>query len=290
MDGKNIIRWQSYIDKFTYRSILGVDSYFYMFEDVSYFPAFVYPFRVDVGFSILCKEGSIRGKYGMKEFTAAAPCLLILQPEEIIQIVEVSSDFSGFFLVHTKEFNGDLNVNIKERLQLSLSAHAAPIITLTNEEMQQNLLFFHVLEDALKDRENPHLRDIVLHYVLAFYFQMHGHLTEKTSTHEILRAEDIFAKFMTLVEQYYKEERKVTFYADKLAITPKYLSSLIKQKTGRTANQWIDEYVMLEAKALLNSSSLTIQRISDILHFPDQSVFGKFFKKHEGVSPTEYRK
>jgi AraC-like DNA-binding protein len=74
-----------------------------------------------------------------------------------------------------------------------------------------------------------------------------------------------------------------------LSLTPKYLSQIIKASTGKSANEWIDEYVMLEAKALLKSTTMTIQQISDELNFPSQSFFGKYFKRCEGVSPKEYR-
>lgn len=73
-------------------------------------------------------------------------------------------------------------------------------------------------------------------------------------------------------------------------MTPKYLSLLVKNVSNRTAGEWIDNYVVLEAKALLSSSTLSIQEISDRLNFANQSFFGKYFKQHAGISPTEYRK
>lgn len=79
------------------------------------------------------------------------------------------------------------------------------------------------------------------------------------------------------------------FYAEKLHITPKYLSTVIKQNTGKSVNDWIDDYVILEAKALLKSSRMTIQQISDELNFVDQSAFGKYFKRIEGMSPKDYK-
>ena len=79
-------------------------------------------------------------------------------------------------------------------------------------------------------------------------------------------------------------------YAGKLCVTPKYLSLLVKNVSNRTAGEWIDNYVVLEAKALLSSSTLSIQEISDRLNFTNQSFFGKYFKQHVGISPTEYRK
>ena len=97
-------------------------------------------------------------------------------------------------------------------------------------------------------------------------------------------------KFLSLVQINYKEQRGLEFYADKLCFTPKYLSKVIKENSGTSANDWIDNHVVLEAKALLKSTNMTIQQISDELNFPSQSFFGKYFKRHVGVSPKEYKK
>ncbi len=82
----------------------------------------------------------------------------------------------------------------------------------------------------------------------------------------------------------------MTFYAEQLFLTPKHLSRVIKEVSGRSAGEWIDEQVILEAKARLKNLSLTVQEISDQLGFPNQSFFGKYFKRHVGLSPSDYRK
>ena len=87
-----------------------------------------------------------------------------------------------------------------------------------------------------------------------------------------------------------KEQHVVTFYAEKLFITPQYLSLILKELTGKSANKWIADALIVEAKMLLKAPQATVQQVADILHFSDQSTFGKFFKKHMGISPMEYRK
>lgn len=104
------------------------------------------------------------------------------------------------------------------------------------------------------------------------------------------RQEELFAAFIQTLALHHKQERSVAFYAGKLCVTPKYLSLLVKNVSNRTAGEWIDNYVVLEAKALLSSSTLSIQEISDRLNFANQSFFSKYFKQHVGISPTEYRK
>ena len=103
------------------------------------------------------------------------------------------------------------------------------------------------------------------------------------------KRDDLFEAFYNLLLAHYKESREVGFYADKLCLTPKYLSAVIKDLTGKSAFEWINDYVTLEAKALLKSTNMTIQQISDELNFANQSFFGKYFKRLTGVSPKEYR-
>ena len=94
---------------------------------------------------------------------------------------------------------------------------------------------------------------------------------------------------MKTVFLHYKQERSISFYAEKLCLTPKYLSSVIKQATGKLAGTWIDECVILEAKTQLKCSGKSIQQIAEELNFANQSFFGKYFKHHTGMSPSKYK-
>lgn len=100
----------------------------------------------------------------------------------------------------------------------------------------------------------------------------------------------IIVHFIHLLREHCKTEHSVTFYANLLCITPEYLSKIMKHFSGRTVTKWIDDALLREAQILIRNKELTIQQISDILNFSDQSAFGKFFKKHLGMSPVEYRK
>jgi len=97
-------------------------------------------------------------------------------------------------------------------------------------------------------------------------------------------------KFLAIVKENYREQRMIEFYSEKLFLTPKHLSRVIKERSGKSSGEWIEDHVMLEAMALLKSTDNTIQQISDELNFPSQSFFGKYFKRRAGISPKEYRK
>ena len=118
-----------------------------------------------------------------------------------------------------------------------------------------------------------------------------AHMEEKGAVSQGVtnRSRAMFEQFIKLVSEYHTMYRNVGFYADKLCLTPKYLSRLIKDASGRSAPDWIDAYVILEAKNLLKYSSMAIKEIVFKLNFPNQSVFYKFFKARTGMTPTEYR-
>jgi AraC-like DNA-binding protein len=93
-----------------------------------------------------------------------------------------------------------------------------------------------------------------------------------------------------MVEENCRKERRVAWYAQQLNITPKYLSEAVKRVSGRTAVEWVEDYVTMELRVLLKNSTKTIKEIANELNFPNQSFLGKYFKEHVGMAPSEYRK
>jgi AraC-like DNA-binding protein len=124
-------------------------------------------------------------------------------------------------------------------------------------------------------------------YVIAAMLDRRARLADDVSPTN--RGRMLFEQFIALVAKYHTQYRNVAFYADKLCLTPKYMSKLIKTATGKSAPEWIDAYVILEAKNLLKYSNDTIKQIVFKLNFPNQSVFYKFFKARTGMTPSEYR-
>ena len=111
-----------------------------------------------------------------------------------------------------------------------------------------------------------------------------------TQTKAQTRAYAIFDQFIRLVSVHYKQERSVEWYSSEMCLTPKHLSEVVKQVSGRTAGQWITTLVMIEIKSLLSNTSLSIKEITDEMNFPNQSFLGKYFKNIEGISPSDFRR
>jgi len=150
--------------------------------------------------------------------------------------------------------------------------------------------YFSLLQKTIRKTENQNRISAVKHLTLAFFhgfsYQMHNipNVSDKS------KSDILVEKFLTLVKENFKRHRNVEFYADKLCLTPKYLSKVIKQNSNKTAADWIEDHLILEVKALLKSTDKTISQISDELNFPSQSFFGKYFKRRTGLPPKVYRK
>ncbi len=285
------LSWQrNFKSKFD-REILSIEDDFILFDNIKVLPAFDHPFKSDVTTFIICTEGSTRGKIGLKSYETKAPCMITLLHDEILQHEFVSDDFKGLFIVMSERMTDDLLPNIKESLPVKISVRQNPFIPLDQNGLELLTTYFQMLKEVVGDTGNLHRMDIVKHLIIAFYYhsnsclhQVPQNLSEKNQNDELVE------RVLSLIESNYKEHRKVAFYADKVNLTAKYLSHIIKGNTGKSVNDWINECVLLEAKTLLKSSGLTIQQISDELNFVDQSIFGKFFKRYVGHSPKDYRK
>lgn len=167
-----------------------------------------------------------------------------------------------------------------------------PIAHLTEEMLQGCIIEYKMMCNALAKRDViTHVRGLVQGlYQALFYlvFSAYDAQTHEGSPLTNVRQEEVFQRFIRLVEKYYSQERNIGFYADKLCITPKYLSQLIYKASGIYAGNHIDNYVIAEAKVLIKSRKYSIAQVSDMLNFTSQAYFGRYFKKHTGFTPLEF--
>jgi AraC-like DNA-binding protein len=281
------LNWQDDIKTRFGVEIQMIDDDFVLLDKVNILPEFRYPFKLDVTTVMICTKGTTHAKIGLKRYEMPAPCIVTLLADEIIQNEYVSDDFEGLFIVMSKRLTAGLNPNARNRVPIALSVRENPFIPLNDEELDLLKNYYSTLKRTVEVVETQYCKKIVRLFMKSFYYLLRTRLIASLP----LDKEDNCAKqFLELVETHYKKERQIGFYASQMHLTPKYLSRIIKNQTRKSANDWIDGYVMLEAKALLKSSTLSIQQISEALNFVDQSVFGRYFKRHERISPKEYRK
>lgn len=235
---------------------------------------------------IVCTAGCCSVKINLEQHDIESPSLITIMPGQIIEPVTTSSNFSAMVIVLSKRFIDMINLPGWQQSYLTMYNHPTQML----DEKQVNMMrfFYTVLHNAASDEENPFRLQVIENLIRVFYYggisRMRQHDTS-TSAYK----NGIVERFMNLVREHYREERLIGFYADKLCITPKYLSKIVKEHTGRSAGEWIERHVILEARAMLQSSEMTIQQISTSLNFPNQSFFGKYFKRVTGMSPKAYR-
>lgn len=253
----------------------------------------VFPIRIDALVIALCTAGS--GKIGvdLREYEIKKNTLIVIQPKNYIYLSDYSEDFEGTVVACSNHVVEDVLPKLTDILPLLLHHRTEPVTQLDDREAEGILSFYHALKTKLRGENTPFLKQKVLCMLQAALYEMMEismRKNDKTSPASRSRKEEIMAKFIIAVSEDFRIERQVAYYAHKLFITPKHLSSVVKEISGRTAGDWIENYVIMEAKVLLKTTDMTIQEIAVYLNFANQSFFGKYFKHHTGVSPTTYRK
>ena len=230
----------------------------------------------------------------LQEFRLKKDSLFIFSPKHILQ-VQSNNRFKAHLIVIAPDFLKRINIDTKRMMPLFLQFGSLPCMELTHAESQSLRSFISMVEQELKGSETDFSSEIIGGLIAATIYKVGDILTHYLSEHpEVdcpihIRAEEYFRQFTELLGEHYKHERSVGFYARQLCITPKYLTTLIKRISGKSVSEWIDNYVILEAKTLLKYSNMSVQEIAYYLNFPNQSFFGSYFKRNAGMSPSQYK-
>ena len=248
------------------------------------------PFKVDVSMALIYEQGEAVLRINMKEYHIKSPVVLIVMHGQTCEHISYSDNLQSRAIVMSPAFTDSLFANEEGHAHaLYTSILKNPIIYFDKE---QNV-FERYYELLLNVARSPHTEfkiDSARHLTLAMFY---GYSHMKHDLGEVAkgttRQDEIYHAFLELLGDHYKKARDIGFYADRLCITAKHLSEVVKEVSGKTALEVIEDYVLTECKALLLSTTMTIQEISDELNFPSQSVFGKYFKRLTGLSPKTYR-
>lgn len=252
------------------------------------------PSKLEVLCVGLCLKGHAFFNISLHEFELVPGRMVVILPNQIIENRQVSDDFKGVFFAVSKDLLDTLP-KMGNVLSLFLYLKDCPCLNLTLPEQEIIQDYHAFIRRRLRSKEDTYRKEMSEGLMQSFFFELcgifHSHAPSvSAAVKNKSRKEFLFERFYESLVQSYQSERSVRFYADQLCLTPKHLSGVVKEVSGRTVGEWIDEFVILEAKALLNSSSMNIQEIADRLNFANQSFFGKYFKHYVGMSPKEYRK
>ena len=255
---------------------------------------FRFPSRLDAFIIGVGTEGETSLTSNLQEFRLKKNSLFIFNPKDILQ-VQSNDRFKAHLIVITPDFLKRINIDTKRMMPLFLQFGSLPCMELTHAESQSLRSFISMVEQELKGSETDFSSVIIGGLIAATIYKVGDILTHYLTEHPEVdspihnRAEEYFRQFTELLGEHYKHERSVGFYARQLCITPKYLTTLIKRISGKSVSEWIDNYVILEAKTLLKYSNMSVQEIAYYLNFPNQSFFGSYFKRNAGMSPSQYK-
>ena len=279
-----LFNWQLNIDSDSVTS-LGEDL---ILLDNPSLESYLYtPFKVDTTTAIVCFSGKSEGFINLKPYTIEASSFTIILPGKIVEYNRISDDFDAVFIIMSKNFISSLHIQTQSSLFYSI--YDNPSVHLSEKGLSSITRFYSMLKEVIQTTDNPYRLETAMYLTKAFFYGTSYSFHREKEDLDKSKQEIVVDRFLDLVKKTYKKERSISFYADKLNMTPKYLSYLVKINSGQSANEWINQYVILEAKALLKSTNMTVQQISDELTFSSQSFFGKYFKRITGLSPKDYK-
>ncbi|MDR1054425.1 MAG: helix-turn-helix domain-containing protein [Prevotellaceae bacterium] len=250
---------------------------------------FEYPYIFEGMTFAICIRGRGRIKINLVEYEIDSNCIITILPNTVLEFLEKDDNSLAEFLIFSPEFISDLclppNIDFVEKVE------SMPCLQISEEECK-NLLDFHsFIVKQYKRADNEYRVEIVKTLLLAMLIEIfsiykmpHNH-QPKVLTHKAR----LLSTLIHLLNKHHQQERSISFYADKMCLTPKYLSKVIKEISGKSILTWINESVINTAKALLKSSNMTVLQISEELNFPNPSFFGRYFKQHTGLTPKDYR-
>jgi len=240
--------------------------------------------------AMIVMQGSARVTLGTETYELKPNMLVYIHSDNVLRKVECSHDAAAYLVAFSHKFISDVPVDISTSLPVYLRLGKSPCVELTDVDVAEIRQLFGLIKTMLRSDKERHKSHIIQTlFTTAFYILSDINQRRELHTKQG-RCEVIFEQFTQLLQEHHKRERNVGFYADRMNITPKYLSSVIKDISGKTAARWIDEYVILEAKTLLKYSGMSIQEIANALNFSTQSFFGKYFKQHTGYSPSRFKR
>lgn len=251
-----------------------------------------YPVRLKASLLILVLSGELHIHINYQEYTLRKNTAMQFTKDDILLNISHSLDFAGYLLLISSEFRMEIQrvtsgVRMQKAHQLK---RAYPILELDEEEFHRAVEHIRRMQSYISDDAHLHRTLILRNEVMNLYLNLDNNRCKKYGDGEIhlTRSELLRERFREMLVEQCCRHRDVAYYARELCVTPDYLSRVVREYDGSSAMKWIANAVVMEARYLMRQSGKTINEIALELNFPDQSTFGKFFKRYTGVSPVNY--
>ena len=259
------------------------------------------PLRFALSGMFICLNGNVTfflddTKYEMKKNN-----IVVYFPYSILKIIDASEDLYGIMMsvdvnvvqpLLTRITDVDSILYIRQNPLTDLSEHDLTSLKNYIELYQKHLELSKLFADNNQRRfwqlNNLQIENVKLNLVLQIIMAYAD--ADNGLKNSVDRRDDIVRKFLNDLKEHYLTQHEVSFYSNRQYISMRYFSSVVKQRTGQTPSQWITSILVKEAKKFITESNLTVKEIAEVMNFPNQSYFGKWFKTHVGLGPLEFKK
>ncbi len=239
----------------------------------------------------LCSHGSADIVLNGVDHHIVADDLLLVFADSVVEHIRWSEDFSIMALVQERGFVQETLMSMLQLWPYLVQLMRMPVLHLSRNALERVRLNYRLLTLRLCQTHHAFRREALMSSLQAAYFDVCDLLRREDMEAPMAnyRSMSVFERFMRLLSQEYVRHRDIQWYARELEMSPKHLSGSVKMVSGRTAGSWIVMFVVAEIKSMLRNTDMSLKEMSEELHFPDQSAFGKYFRKYAGVTPTEFR-
>lgn len=251
-----------------------------------------FPVQLDMNVCFLCLSGEIELSIDLNKYTLRCGDAAMVLTGSFLRLISISDNARSAFIAINSDFLKYVG-SAKTVIEHVNRVKSMPVHHMEDDEMKECLMIYTEIKKKLSTPDYRFKEEVAKSYIQILLcnffdrFEQQGDRADEPQPRS--RKEELFTRFIKLVKDCYLDNRAITFYADKLCVSPKYLSSVVHTISGKYATDWINQYVILEAKSMLRMEETSIKDVSNHLHFANQSFFAKFFKKHTGYTPKEYK-
>lgn len=250
---------------------------------------------IDAATVLLLTHGALTCEINRCTEETCADCVIVLSSSHLFRMEACTDDCRAMCLMVGEDFmyRMDSVDMIYRRIRYGVKLYARPVITLAHVETERIKNRLTELAQAIDGVNHLYYKEVVLNRLFGFYLDLSDVIDRRDGfapSEQSSRRESIVKRFVELLTANYRTQHKVDFYASQLNLSAHYLTLIVKEVTGRSVSDFIYWMLYSDARALLDDSMLSVQEITALLNFSDQSAFGKFFHRRSGLSPLDYRR
>lgn len=238
-----------------------------------------------------CMGGEVHCTVNSKPYHITKNSVLILFSGDVIKINSVTAP-EGYAALMSMDYLNELDLDFSKRAAFFTNMRGHSLVRVDDDAIDLMRPYYHLGRMCI-EQDCSELDQIMQGLVTAFCHTavalVTKHLDAQPPSGGSTRSKSVFDLFISLLSLHHIQQRTVAFYAAEMGLTPKHLSHAIKEYSGRTALDWINEYVIHKSKSMLRNTTLSIKEIAGALNFSTQSAFGKYFRQQLGISPKAYR-